>query len=245
MTFTPFRIFSGGNPAVAPLPLLLTCEHAANHLPPGYAWSEEDLWLVGTHWAVDLGIDALTCELAEQLGLTAVLAGFSRLLIDANREPNDPSLFRRVADGREVALNRQIDDAERAKRMAMYTAYHEAIQAVLKRAPGRGVLSMHSFTPQYEDQPPRKMEVGVLFDRDEEIAVRLAAAIARSGLIVALNEPYSARGGLMYCAERHAGGHGRIALELEVRQDLAVDPVQRGRLVPAIAAALREVGLAD
>lgn len=238
--FAPFEIHAPGRG-----PLLLTCEHATNALPPGYAWPAEDAWITRTHWAFDLGIAEVTRGLADHLGLTAVLCGFSRLIVDPNRTVTDPTLFRRLADGREIALNRHIDEADASRRMALYDAYHAAIDRALAETPGRGVLSMHSFTPQYEDQPPRPMEVGVLFDRDEDIAVRLGAAIARAGLKVALNEPYSGKGGLMYAVELHAGAAGRIALELEVRQDLADDPDQRRRLVPAIASALREVGLVD
>ncbi len=240
MSFTPYDVLAPGRG-----PLLLTCEHATNRLPPGYAWPAEDRWLTGTHWAFDLGIGEMTCMLAERLGLTAVLCGFSRLVVDPNRTDTDLTLFRRTADGREIGLNRHIDAEEAARRMALYHAYHAAIDRALVETPGHGVLSMHSFTPQYEDEPPRPMEVGVLFDRDEEIAHRLGAAIARSGLKVALNEPYSGKGGLMYCVELHAGAAGRVALELEVRQDLADDPIQRRRLVPAIASALLEVGLVD
>ena len=56
-----------------------------------------------------------------------------------------------------------------------------------------------------------------------------------AGFLVALNEPYSGREGLIYAAERHAGTHGRRALELEVRQDLATDPSARRQIVGALA----------
>jgi predicted N-formylglutamate amidohydrolase len=53
-----------------------------------------------------------------------------------------------------------------------------------------------------------------------------------------MNEPYSGKLGLMYSVDRHAKKHGRRPIELEVRQDLAVDPVVRRRVVAASAAAL-------
>ena len=51
---------------------------------------------------------------------------------------------------------------------------------------------------------------------------------------VAANEPWSGKDGLIYSAERHAHRHGRIALELEVRQDLATDATWRQQLVAVL-----------
>jgi predicted N-formylglutamate amidohydrolase len=235
--YAPARRFAPGRSG-----LVLTCEHATAALPPGYAWPPEDRWLAGTHWAVDLGIAEITCMLAEQLETTAVLAGFSRLLCDANRGFDEPSWLRTHAEGRPIALNQDVDAAERARRRVHYDAFHAEVAAVVAEGPCHTVLSMHSFTPQYEDQPPRWMEVGVLFDREEALAEQLGAALARAGIRVALNEPYSGKGGLMYSCETHAGPNRR-PLELEIRQDLADDPLWRRAVVPTLAAALREVGV--
>lgn len=237
MTYAPARRVAFGRSG-----LVLTCEHATAALPPGYAWPADDRWLVGTHWAVDLGIAEITCLLAEQLQTTAVLAGFSRLLCDANRAPDEESWVRTHAEGRPIALNQGVDAAERARRRAHFDAFHAEVAAVVAEAPCHTVLSMHSFTPQYEDQPPRWMEVGVLFDREEALAVALFEVLAGAGLRVALNEPYSGKGGLMYSCETHAGP-ARRPLELEIRQDLAVDPVWRQAVVPTLASALRAVGV--
>jgi len=42
----------------------------------------------------------------------------------------------------------------------------------------------------------------------------------------------------MFCAQSHATRHGRTALELEVRQDLAASPPWRARMCRALAKAL-------
>jgi predicted N-formylglutamate amidohydrolase len=78
------------------------------------------------------------------------------------------------------------------------------------------------------------MEIGVLFDREDALAAVLAEALAAEGFVVAMNEPYSGKEGLIYAAERHASAHGKHALELEVRQDLAVKPEARARVVAAL-----------
>lgn len=225
-----------GDPAAS---VLLTCEHASSRLPAPWTWPDEDRWLVDTHWAIDLGIAAVTRELAAALGVPAVLARFSRLLCDANREVGDPSMFRTVAEGRRVRLNEDLTEAERERRIQRcYAPYHAAADALLARYPRAVVLSMHSFTPVYEGGPPRPMELGVLFDREEEASEAIAASLARDGWKVALNEPYSGKDGLIYSATRHATRHGRKALELEVRQDLALDESRRDALVASLGAAL-------
>lgn len=221
-------------------PVLLTCEHASNRLPDGWSWADEDRWLVNTHWAVDLGIGAITKELAAAIDATAVLARFSRLLIDANRAPTDADLCRKVADGREVALNRGIGPDEVARRLATYhQPFHDAVDRELTGRAGNLVLSMHSFTPVYEGGPPRWMELGVLFDEEEELAVRCAEVLRGHGFVTALNEPWSGKGGLMFSPRGHAMRHGWRALEVEVRQDLAVNPGYRRRIVDAVAGMVR------
>jgi len=216
-------------------PLFLTCEHASERLPDGYAWPPADLRLVGTHWAFDPGAAELVDELAAALDAPAVLSRFSRLVVDPNRPADADTLFRTEAEGLPVELNRSVDEAEAARRLARFhRPYHDAIDARLAVHAAEVLFSVHTFTPVYEGQV-RRVEVGVLFDTQEELAVAAAKAIAAAGFATALNEPYSGRAGLIYAAERHAGAHGRKALELEVRQDLAVRPEVRARLVAVLA----------
>lgn len=215
--------------------VFLTCEHASERLPEGYAWPAADERLVGTHWAFDLGAADLTRELAAALRAPAVLSRFSRLLVDPNRPLGDATLFRTEAEGAPVELNRDLGEAERTHRLDRYhRPYHEAIHQRLAGHGSSVLFSIHTFTPVYEGQV-RKMEVGVLFDTQEALAIELAEAIRAAGFETRLNEPWSGRDGLIYSAEHHAAAHGKRALELEVRQDLAVRPEVRARLVEALA----------
>ena len=216
-------------------PVFLTCEHASKRLPPPFRWPEEDAWLESTHWAYDLGAAELTRELAAAFGATAVLSRFSRLLIDPNRDEDAPDLFRRVAEGRTVFLNANIDANERELRVTMARQYHQTIDLELGADAAQIVLSVHTFTPVYEGQR-RRVEIGVLFDEEDALAESVRRGIALAGFETHLNEPYSGKLGLIYSANRHAKKHGRRALELEVRQDLAVDPAVRARLTQALPA---------
>jgi predicted N-formylglutamate amidohydrolase len=214
--------------------IFLTAEHAMERFPRGYALGRGDTWLAGTHWAYDIGAEPLVRELAEALAAPAVMAGFSRLLVDPNRAEHEETLFRVEADGRLIELNARLSEVERERRLAaFYRPYHQAVDARLARTRAEVLFSVHSFTRVYEGAV-REMELGILFNREDELAERLRGALEKDGFRVAMNAPYSGKDGLIHAAARDAGAHGRRALELEVRQDLAVDPVFRARLVRSL-----------
>ena len=217
---------------------MLTCEHASERLPEPFRWPEEDRWLVGTHWAYDLGAAELARELAAELRSAAVLSRFSRLLADPNRPETAADLFRTLAEQRPVHLNSAIDEDQRERRLALYRAYHAAVDREVAASTASVLLAVHTFTPVYEGRA-RQVEVGVLFDRETALAEALRSEIDRCGFRTGMNEPYSGKLGLMYSVDRHAERHGRRPIELEVRQDLSVDPAARARLVAAVARFLR------
>jgi predicted N-formylglutamate amidohydrolase len=219
--------------------VIVTCEHASEGVPEGWRWPTEDARLRGTHWAFDLGAEAVALEYAEAVKARLVCARFSRLLADPNRPEGSPTLFRPICDGVPVVLNTGITDADREARLTrLYRPLHRAIdQAARLSTTAHTLFSIHSFTPLYEGQP-RTMEVGVLFDKEESLAAALMMALDDAGFAVRANEPWSGKDGLMYVADTHSAAHQKRALELEVRQDLAVDPAFRARLIPVLARVL-------
>lgn len=231
-----YEVLVGGEGAAG---VFLTCEHASERLVEPWEWPAEDRWLVGTHWAYDIGASDLTRELAAALGAVAVLARFSRLLIDPNRRLDAPDLFRDRAEGQPVRLNQGLSAEERQRRVErLYRPFHDAVDRQIAQRGAAIVMAVHTFTPTYEGQA-RDVEVGVLYDDDEELAATLCAAFAATGLVARLNEPYSGKDGLIYSAHRHARAAGRRAVEIEVRQDLAVEAVVRRKLVEVLH---RELG---
>lgn len=216
-------------------PAFLTCEHASQDLPEGYAWPEGDRRLIDTHWAVDLGARDLTLELAEAIDAPAVLARYSRLLIDLNRPEVSDTLFRATADGEPVHLNHDLSDDERALRLSRYhTPFHDTVDRELRATRCPMVLAIHTFTDRYEGTP-RQVEIGVLFDTEEALGNAWVTELRALGYDARANEPWSGKAGLIYVASRHGDRHGRRAMELEVRQDLAMDPAFRKKLVPQLA----------
>jgi predicted N-formylglutamate amidohydrolase len=222
------EIIAAARPQAA---VYLTCEHASDRLPAPWSWSRADLDLVGTHWAVDRGAAELCRSLAHRLGAGAVLARFTRLLVDANRAEDSPGLLLTRAGGRLVELNRAVDERERHRRIRGYwRPYHHAVDTHVAASSAPVVLAIHSFSPVWDGQR-REFDLGVLFDRDQALAEGLAAHLGQQGWTVRLNEPYSGKRGLIYSVDRHARQHQRQGIELEVRQDRAMDGEFRAELV--------------
>ncbi len=226
--------------------IVMTCEHASERVPDGFAaetgfvWPEADRWLRGTHWAYDLGAEAIALEHARAVGARLVCARFSRLLVDPNRPRPSDTLFRDVAEGRPVTMNRSISARDREARLGMlYEPFHAAVdRAVAASVQAEIVFAVHTFTHEYEGQR-RSLEIGILFDREDELGARVIAGLRQAGFDVAANEPWSGKAGLIHVASHHGDRYGKRALELEVRQDLAEDPAFRARLVPVLATLLR------
>lgn len=226
--------------------LLLTVEHASNAVPAPLTSSAADAPWLQTHWGWDIGIADVTRALLDLLPARAVLAGFSRLVIDANRPPDHGDLCRLEAEGHALSFNRGLSAEEVARRVtSLHAPYHEAIDAelaALRRERSEGepplfLLSMHSFTPVF-GVDARWMEAGVLFDDHEPLAETFADALAAQGLRTAKNEPYSGRAGLIYAAQRHGRAHDVAHLELELRQDRIATAASARAMALSVARAL-------
>jgi predicted N-formylglutamate amidohydrolase len=226
--------------------IVMTCEHASERVPEafardvGFTWPQADAWLRGTHWAYDLGAEAIALEHAAAVGARLVCARFSRLLVDPNRPITSDTLFRAVAEGRAITMNRGLSQRAKDARIGLlYEPFHAAVdRAVSQSSRAEVVFAVHTFTNEYEGQR-RSLEVGILFDREEELGARVIAGLRTAGFDVAANEPWSGKAGLIHVASHHGDRYGKRALELEVRQDLAESPAFRARLVPVLAHLLR------
>ena len=222
--FAPFEIVDGDRG----LGLVLIADHARRDLPDEYG----DLGLPASefdrHIAYDIGVEAVTRRLAEITGAPAVMAGFSRLLIDPNRGEDDPTLIRQLYDGTIVPANYPMPEVERERRLEQfYRPYHDAVGAmVASTAAASGcpplIVSVHSFTPVMQGFR-RPWHAGVLWDLDDRAARPLIDMLAADPLIVVGdNEPYDGalRGDTMF---RHAIVNGFAHALVEIRQDLIAD----------------------
>ena len=238
MTGPAFETISGKKP------LLFLCDHASPGLPPGYGTLGLPDALFASHIAYDIGAAQVTRALAGGFGGPAVLGVWSRLLIDLNRGPDDPTLIMKLSDGSIIPGNRKISDGERARRIAEFHApYHAAIAGAVARLGQPVLISLHSFTPHWKGQP-RPWEVGVLWDKDGRLARPLMARLAAAGFAVGDNEPYSGalEGDTL---NRHGTRNGLPHVLIEMRQDLIGDEKSAvgfaARLRPILAAALADM----
>jgi len=243
---------SGESPAfeliehAAPRPLVLTCDHASNAVPAAL----NRLGLADEHFeqhiAWDIGAGAVTRLLSERLHANAVLGGYSRLVIDLNRNLEDPTAFPAISDGVLVPGNLGLDAESRAWRArALFKPYHEAVSRVIRgRVRGSSVplmVSIHSFTPKLHGIR-RPWHVGVLWDKDPRLALPLLAALRRHGdLVVGDNEPYSGRHPADFTIDHHAEPLGLAHAGIEIRQDLINDLDGQQRWASLIGDALESV----
>jgi len=222
--FAPFEIIDGARDRG----LVLLADHARRDLPDEYG----DLGLPAAeferHIAYDIGVETVTRKLAALTGAPAVIAGFSRLLIDPNRGEDDPTLIRQLYDGTVVPGNYPLAPEERERRLdSFYRPYHDAVGAMVASvaaASGRApfIFSVHSFTPAMQGHV-RPWHVGVLWDLDDRVARPLIDLLARDpALVVGDNEPYDGalRGDTMF---KHAIVNGFAHALIEIRQDLIAD----------------------
>ncbi len=229
-----------------PAPLLLICEHASAVIPT-------DLNNLGLnpadrhrHIAVDIGAAAVTRGLSTRLQAPAVLAGVSRLVIDCNRPPDDPSALPETSDGTPIPGNIALTAEAKAERVKRYhQPFHAAVADTLTQLrryhPDPVIVSVHSFTPALRDQPPRPWHGGVLWGEDGRVAVPLMMALrAEAGLLIGDNQPYSGRS-LFYSLTEHAVRAGLRHVALEIRQDLIADDTGVAAWVARLSPVLRDV----
>ena len=238
----PYAVLNEDGAAAA----LVVCDHASRAIPRALnrlGLPELATW---QHVAWDIGAGELARGLAGMLNAPAVLAGYSRLVVDCNRRPEDPDAFRERSGGWDVPGNIGLDEAARRVRLACcIDPYHESIAAMLAELRARGpaplLISVHSFTPVL-DERARPWHVGVLWERDEQTASRVLAGLRGvEGLVVGDNQPYSGKHPADYTIDHHAEAAGLPHVGIEVRQDQFESAAGTERWVRILGGVLRAV----
>lgn len=229
--------------------VLIVADHSGRAFPAGLHQLGVADWVLEEHVAWDIGSADVARNLSERFDTPLICANYSRLVIDNNRAPDDPTSCIRVSDGIAIPGNLDIGEEERrARREAIFDPYHRAIAAQLHRMREAGyapaLISIHSCTPVF-DRVVRPWHFGVLWDRDPRIAQPLLRNLmAMEGICVGDNEPYSGRDPHDYTMDHH-GEAGRIPhVSVEVRQDLIDTPEGARRWASLLGDALADI-LAD
>ncbi|MGB6231799.1 MAG: N-formylglutamate amidohydrolase [Litorimonas sp.] len=196
-------------------------DHASNAVPDwigDLGLSNEDL---SRHIAYDIGSETVARTLCAVLDCAGLICGFSRLVIDANRDPEAPGLIPTESDGTPIPGNAALTLPQREERIErLYTPYHAKLGEKLDLRPGCLAISVHSFTPQLRGKPKRTTDIGLLVKDDSESAVSFITRMTAVApdLQVDVNQPYSAYD-LNFTVDHNVVPRGLPHLAIEVRQD--------------------------
>ena len=238
----PFRVLNAQSRAHA----LIVGDHAGRAVPESLNSLGIAPDVFELHVAWDIGSSMVAATVADRLDAIAVLANYSRLVVDLNRRLEDPTAFADVSDGIVIPGNVGLSDEQRGQRVkAIYWPYHDAIAQHLAAARARGqapaLISIHSCTPVL-DRVARPWHFGVMWNRDARIAQPLIARLRSvPGLCIGDNQPYSGRHSQSFTLNHHAEAAGLPHVGIEVRQDLASDDAGARRCGELLADALAPV----
>jgi predicted N-formylglutamate amidohydrolase len=205
-----------------PRPLLVSCEHGGNRVPPPYAKRFAGAKkILDSHRGLDFG--ALECARAfgKALGVQPFTATVTRLVVDLNRSPNHKNVF--------SEYTQSLSPPERAAAMTQhYWPYRTAVEDAVERAVATdaGVLhvSAHSFTPVLRGEV-RNCDIGFLYDPacdgEVEFVERWHVALAAAAPELRIRRNYPYRGvsdALVTHLRRRYAARGYVGIELEVNQ---------------------------
>lgn len=241
----PFKITGKDRPGR----WLITCDHASNAVPDWVAGGALGIGAadMARHIAYDVGAAGLARALGEALDSPVIESCFSRLVIDANRGEDDPTLLMRLYDGTIIPANRHAGERELQERLdRLYHPYHAAYADLAARRADTVILAIHSFTPCLRGRAPRPWHVGVLYSHlDPRLSLPLIERLRQeSDLCIGDNEPYA--GHLPGDAiDRHALQRGRHNTLIELRNDLigteSAQAAWAARLAPMLSQVLRRL----
>ena len=210
--------------------VLIVADHASNHLPDDIDLAIGPEYL-DDHIAFDPGTAPIARLMSENSGYLAILSATSRLVVDLNRYPDEPSAIPLRSDGVAIPGN-LISMEEREARMArFFQPYHDRIDALIADLKPALVLSLHSFTPTLRTRPGlvRPWDIGILYNH-YETASRLALQFLEAEGVLNVGDqlPYSGKE-LNATMDRHCETVGQPYFGAELRQDLIMDPVGQRR----------------
>ncbi len=238
---SPATVLGCADPAY---PLLLVCDHASSRIPASLQQLGLPVEALDEHIALDIGAADVVRRLQEKLQVPAVLANYSRLVVDCNRPLSHRHAFPDYSDNRPVPGNQNLTAEQKAERVqALFDPYHAAVASQLGElatdAVAPAVIAVHSFTPVM-DGFQRPWHCGILWDKDDRLAVPLIESLrALKAYTIGDNEPYSGRHPEDYTLDTHAEAAGLPHVAIELRQDLIAHSAGAEQWAGILAAALK------
>lgn len=222
---------------------VITCEHGGNQVPLKYKkLFTRRKWLLSTHRGWDPGALDVAKGLARELRWPLIYSQTTRLLVDLNRELNDPTLFSVVTQ--KLSEKEKVDLLKRH-----FLPYYNQVRKAVSKSQATFHLSMHSFTPQRRGVR-RSTDIGLLYHRGDRLArefcQRLRTQLKKQEprWQVDFNKPYKADGtGIMLALRKDLGvdfGKRYSGIYIEVNQKFFRTAKGRSRVKRAMLLALRE-----
>jgi len=204
--------------------LILTCEHAGNHVPDEYkSLFEHQEEALQSHRGWDPGAWSLAKFLSKELEAPLYSCLTTRLLIEANREMESPQLFSEFTSSIAKEVKEKLI-------LEIYKPYRDRVESAIERAPSHVLhLSIHSFTPVWSNQL-RKVDIGILFDPSRTSELEFSSELKKNlssnlpGYQITFNEPYKGTddGFTTWLRKKYADDE-YTGIEIEVNQKFASD----------------------
>ena len=209
--------------------VLIIADHASNYVPKENNNLGLPISFLNQHIAFDIGVKELSLDLSNRLKCKVILGKYSRLLIDLNRDLDDPTVIPVIVDRKIIPGNIRLSKSEVKLRVKkIYKKYHNEINRTIKTENVKVILSMHSFTPIFKKKK-RFLEFGILSNKDKNLSSILIDQLRLQKLNVGDNKPYKGNliGDSMY---RHGLRNKLPHALIEVRNDLLSNPTKIKRV---------------
>ncbi len=220
----PYRIMNAKGHTAG----LIICDHASKKIPRGLKGLGIKASEVSRHIGWDIGAAEVTRCLSRKLDMPAILAGYSRLVIDVNRAPDHDEAMPEVSDKTLIKGNIGLTKKARDQRLKeIFWPYQKEIgrqidRMVKKKTPPL-LLAIHSFTPEMGGVK-RPWHISILWNKEAVLAKKVMKAIQKKHpqFLVGGNEPYTLKdhrfiGSTIW---RHGEERNLPYVFVEFRQDL-------------------------
>ena len=182
---------------------ILICDHATNFIDNQI--SKNSLKLkkkdLKRHIAYDIGALELSKLLSNNLNCILIYTIFSRLLIDPNRDPKDPTSIMKFYDKTVIKGNILLTKKEKELRINnLYSPYHEKISEIVikNKKINYGtfpkIISVHTFSKELSNDEKRPWDIGVLWFKENNFSKNLLKNLKKNkNLTIGENEPYDGK----------------------------------------------------
>ena len=209
------------------IPLLFCCDHASNLIPPKYKNLGLKKSSLNKHIAFDIGAKHITKILAKRFNTNYILAKYSRIFIDLNRDINHENLIPEYSDNIQILGNIKLNKKEIKYRIKFFhKPYHNKISDLLNKMDKKfkcktSLICIHSFTPSLKNEKARPWDIGLLHRKDKRLYTPIKKYLKNiKGLNIGNNLPYSGYDDVNHTMTYHGEKENRPFISIEIKNDL-------------------------